>query len=732
MNVSSTRKQLFALTTLLAGFTWPALGQRQPGDTTRTYDLREVIITATRSPAEKGRVPQKVQVITRQDLDLTAGQELTDVLKKNAALDIVQYPSLLAGVGIRGFSPQNGQLNQRSLLLMDGRPAGTTNLATVDMSSIERVEVLKGSASALYGSQAMGGVINLITRKSEGTIKTALSAEYGTYQTSRQGVNVGGSLTKKLNFDASFLYFRRAANYRTGRGNLFRNAMGNDQYVKFLPNGTSEEVSDRRADGDLREFSKLGYISGSLRMGYQLNEKWSVNVRGEGFRADDVQAPSDVAYGNSQPNTKDTDRLGGELSINGDLGNHQLLFKAYTAGEKTGYYNINSGGVPIPPYLSYQSENNWYGFQVRDAIRLREHGITLGADYTHAATLSHIFQSNGTESAPYAPNYALASTAVYAQGQLNFLGDRLAVNPGLRYDLIQYIVKQTPLLDTYTAGQKTNPFLSPSLGIKATLTEVLSVYTNVGRAFVTPDAFNVAGFSQSKMGDQEVAITRGNPDLKNENAISWDAGIRFNQRKSGLSAELTYFSTWVKDRITQQTTRPSALELTENGNIIKSYTTYINADKAEIRGMEAELAYDLGALNDYRYSLRLFANATSIGSAKEITVNAATGTETERDIFNVSTFNAGYGIAYDDLKAMKIRLSGRYVGYRRDTDYTDAAYPEIRYPALMVLDIVASYTLAQQHTLGLFVNNLTDENYYEKRGFNMPGRTVSLRYTVRF
>jgi vitamin B12 transporter len=188
----------------------------------------------------------------------------------------------------------------------------------------------------------------------------------------------------------------------------------------------------------------------------------------------------------------------------------------------------------------------------------------------------------------------------------------------------------------------------------------------------------------------------------------------------------------VKDRITRQTTPVSALEKTENGDVIKSYTSYINANKADIQGMEAELAYDLGALSDYHYSLRLFANATSIGRAKEITVNATTGTETERDILNVSTFNAGYGMEYDDLKAMRVRLSGRYVGYRRDTDFTDAAYPEIRYPAFMVLDLVASYTLVQHHTLSLFVNNLTDENYYEKRGFNLPGRTVSFRYTVNF
>jgi vitamin B12 transporter len=725
-------QKLFTTSLLLALLASVAQAQDNRVDTAKVYDLKEVVISATRSPMEKGKVPQKVEVISRKDMELTAGQEFTDLLKKNASVDIIQYPSLLSGVGIRGFRPQTGSLNQRSLLLVDGRPAGTTNLATLDMNSIERVEVLKGPASALYGSQAVGGVINLITRKSQGKIGTTLFAEYGTYQTLNAGANVGGSLTKKLNFDASFHYFRRNQNYKTGSGNLFRNAMGNDKYVKYLFGGASEEISDRRADGDRREYSQLGYYTGSLRLGYLLNDKWSVNVRGEGFIADDVQAPSDVAFGNTQPNTKDTERANGEVSVTGNLNGHQLLVKGYLAGERTKNYNINSNGSPIPPYLSYQSEQSWYGFQVRDAIRLGAHGLTVGADYTNASNGSRSFLQNGTESAPFSPNFALASTAVYAQGQFNFFNNRLTVSPGLRYDLIHYIGKQTPLLDSYRADQKTNPFVSPSLGIKMLIAEPLSVYANVGRAFVTPDAFNVAGFSQSGTGTGRVAITQGNPNLKNENSISWDAGIRYSERQIGLSAEFTYFSTYVKDRITRQTTNPTTVERTAQGDTIRSRTTYVNANKGEIRGLEGELTYDLGALSDYRYSLRIFANATSIIRAQEITVNTTTGAETRRDIANVASFNTSYGIEYDDQKAFRLRLSGRYVGHRKDTDFNDPDFPEIRYPAFMLLDLVASYTLTGHHTVGLYVNNLTDENYYEKRGFNMPGRTVSVRYTVRF
>ena len=96
--------------------------------------------------------------------------DLTDVLKKNAGVDVVQYSGALSGIGIRGFRPQFSGINKRSLLLIDGRPSGVTNLATLLLDNVERIEVLKGAASAVYGSSAMGGVVNVITRQSRGKI----------------------------------------------------------------------------------------------------------------------------------------------------------------------------------------------------------------------------------------------------------------------------------------------------------------------------------------------------------------------------------------------------------------------------------------------------------------------------------------------------------------------------------------------------------------------------------
>ena len=74
------------------------------------------------------------------------------ILKKNSSIDVIDYPGVLSGIGIRGFRPEFSGITKHSLILIDGRPAGATNLATILKDNVERIEVLKGPASALYGA----------------------------------------------------------------------------------------------------------------------------------------------------------------------------------------------------------------------------------------------------------------------------------------------------------------------------------------------------------------------------------------------------------------------------------------------------------------------------------------------------------------------------------------------------------------------------------------------------
>ncbi|MGY0037035.1 hypothetical protein [Pedobacter sp. NJ-S-72] len=162
-------------------------------------------------------------------------------------------------------------------------------------------------------------------------------------------------------------------------------------------------------------------------MGYQFDANWRLDVRGERFAAKNVESPSDIFFGNGQPSTKDIERHNEEATISGNIDQHHLTLKGYTSQEN----NLNNTLLPVngllAPYASYKSSTSWKGIQAKDAYQLGNHSLVFGLDYSNASTSSQSFNSDGSESAPYSPNYTLSSAAGYIQGQFNFLDNKLVI-----------------------------------------------------------------------------------------------------------------------------------------------------------------------------------------------------------------------------------------------------------------------------------------------------------------
>lgn len=705
----------------------PAFAQDNAADSSGRKLLDPVVVTATRFETKKETIAQKLDFISKEDIQMTPANDLTDIVRKTAAVDVIQYPNLSSGIGIRGFRPQFSGLNQRTLLLIDGRPAGATNLSQINLNGVERIEVLKGPASSLYGSQAMGGVINVITRRSKGAPGGDAYVEYGSFKTVQAGLNAGGNITSKLDYDLSFNYLERSKNYKIGEDNWLRDAFGYQHARKKYTDRPMVQTDETIGDGNRRPFTKLHYFSGALRMGYQINDHWRVDVRGEQFQAKDVESPGELSSGSTEASTKDVDRQATEVSLTGQLGRHKPGVKIYASEENTKNYTQNVSGKAVVPFRSAQGHNAWRGIQVKDVWKIGRHSVILGYDYLNASTNSRRWTNDTTERAPTQPEYALISSAFYSQALLNW--GKLTLQPGIRFDQITFDVRETPLLPTYRAGKKTTPFTSPSIGITYAIRPSLRAKANIGRAFVTTDAYSVAGYNEVRDSKGRIAVTAGNPNLKNESSLSWDLGIDLNKPKSGLTANVTFYSTKVDNRIAKVIDVVN--EPLGNGDVIISRATFVNAADAKITGLETEVAYDFGARSDYRYSLKAFWNGNSIIRAKELIV-ATDGSAVRRDIQNVAKNTFNFGLAYDNLKWLQLRLSGRAVGTRTDIDYTDPINPEIDYPRYMALDFTAQFNVAGGHTIALKINNLTDENYYEKRGYNLPGRAVSVRYRKSF
>jgi len=680
----------------------------------------EIVVQASRSQARLKDIPRKVEIVTAEDIEALAPKDATELLKKTAGVDIIEYPGVLAGVSVRGFTPKFSGLDQYVNYLIDGRPAGVTNLATIDMSTIERVEVIKGPSSSLYGSQAMGGTINFITKRSKGEVKGHAEFSYSSFNTLDGRFNTGGSLTDKLDFDLGGRSFNQNDDYDIGSNTIISDP--------------GEELLEQ----DVESMRNTSYAtnSASLRLGYDIAENLRLETRGEIYQANGVRTPGSVwaVYGHGQ---KNLDRQTIDFSFTGEVGKHSFKVKPYWAVEENKYFK-DQGNID---YTSSTSQTEWLGLQMQDVISIGEQRITAGLDYNRADVEAHSYSSDSTEKAPYRPNQRLSTVGLFSEISLYLLDNRLITNLGGRFDIISYKLKETPYFDNskLDSDSETYTNFNPSLSAQFRLLPEFKVHGSVGRAFVTPSPYQKAGNYVNSNGVE----TRGNGDLDPQSSVTFDIGLTYDN-SSGFRADVTYFNTAWDNFIEEYEETERTIVGTDT--TATSYKTFKNVDDAELQGLEFELSYDFGALHDFDYSLRLFANFTHQLVAEKTEVEVIDTGEEEMEVSVTSDLtyvrkNRGsFGIEYDDYELFSARVTARYMGNRYERNWF-YYYPQARptltdavleHPASLVFDITATMKLNHTSSLTVFSKNLLDENYTEKDGYNMPGRSIGVRYAVNF
>jgi len=219
----------------------------------------EVVITATRFEDSKRNLPVGVTLITREDIENSASTNLGDILAQYGLLQIRD----LAGtynpqVDLRGFGITG---DQNTLILVDGLRLSESELESAQISAIpleaiERIEIVRGSGTVLYGANATAGTINIITRRSKaGETRGRALARYGSFQTKEgriagdsQGETFGGALavsgidTQGYRFNSNYQEASAAgrldADWRSGRASL---KLGADQQRQRLPGALTEQ-----------------------------------------------------------------------------------------------------------------------------------------------------------------------------------------------------------------------------------------------------------------------------------------------------------------------------------------------------------------------------------------------------------------------------------------------------------------------------------------------------------
>ncbi len=706
-------------------------------------------VNVMRLEVEPEKLPQKIEIIDELDLALTPAQDITDVLKKNASIDVIQYPGLLSGVGIRGFRPSFAGINQRTLTLIDGRPSGATNLASLQPYNIERIEVVKGPVSALYGPQAMGGVINIVPKRSTGDIKTQLKLKAGSYETFEAVAHSGGSIVKYLSFDFSGMVYDQGKDFRIG-SNYSLSKLNDEKYpgtaTHILANGDSADVKDDIGAGTIRHYTKYDKHDFSLRLGTALlDDRLTIDVRGEMFGADAVETPSDIAHGDGG-GMKGFYRNDEETVIRGDFGLNKFKLLQYWAKESSQNYEDFAYGDTM--YTSYSSGTEWMGFQAKDDIHIPTGDfilnpvVTLGFDFNTAEAWSRRWEDANTEVAPYSPNSRQKDLGIYTQ-LFGDLKDGLATaTVGLRFDVITAEILESEFFPNNSAREESFNVFSPSYGLTFSPLKLasgvedysLTLYHNLGKGFIPQSARNLAGYSVGKPDTSgRVQIVRGNPELEPEQNITVDGGVRAGIKTIGLDMSIGFYRTTVENFVqSSQDSVPPGMTAIYNGveYPVAAIITYENNDNlTTMAGLEWDLEWNILRLFDRPDKFAIGTNGHAVLVSENVT---ATDTS---EVFNVRNPNFSVSLNYDDARRISARLQTRFSGKQKDTDWSYAGgypYPDIIYAPFLVTDFSLRVKVNEHHTVGASVANITDENYYEKRGYNQPGRTFGLDYELSF
>jgi vitamin B12 transporter len=203
-------------------------------------NLEEVIVTANKIEQKQNTTGKVVTVITAAQLNAHAGQTVAQVLSEQAGLHL---PGALSNPGTVPSIYMRGASSGRTLILIDGAPVGDPSMISnefdlnlIPLAQIERIEILKGSQSTLYGSDAIGGVINIITKKKAGSFVNVASST-GTYGNKTNQIAFNGSVAK-INYTLGFENQRSdgfsAAIDKNNTGNFDRDGYKNNSWFTKL------------------------------------------------------------------------------------------------------------------------------------------------------------------------------------------------------------------------------------------------------------------------------------------------------------------------------------------------------------------------------------------------------------------------------------------------------------------------------------------------------------------
>jgi vitamin B12 transporter len=672
-----------------------------------------LVVTSSRAHEGLARVTQSVTVVTAEDIEALGSRSLADVMKSVPGVNV-------EAVGREGAQTSlfsRGGESDYNLVLIDGvrvnLSGGAFDFSRVAAGEIERVEVVRGAQSALYGSDAMGAVVQVITRRAAATDapRVAGSLEAGSFKSLRGDVRLLGSARQRIDYVAGVSARRTDGAFADilPQDDTFDQAAFDGAVGGSLGARASVRTGLRYSTA---QGTSIGQISYGIRNTGSDSETrdfhWYVNVNhSAGAR---YTGAATVNYFRANNESSDT---GGDAVVNvyallsGSIGaifpDGPRLVRLLTGAE---YNSLLASPASIPSgQFLVNTPFGFADFPFNSLTRFRRPAFKYSGDVLwgrgHRITAGYEWER---ETNALVAAQELTNNAVFVQQQFGF-GDRWFATIGFRVD----------------DKSMSEAFFSPKLSVGGFLLPVrpglvssVKVFGNIGKGIKSPT------FSERFGG----SFADPNPELKVERARSIDLGVDVTLADQRVRASATAFDNRYRDQVEFRSTSPF---FAPDGE-----PDFINIAGSNAHGVELE-----GALQ------RPFGGVTAVVTYSYMPTKVISTTNGDQQfqpgqpLLRRPRHSGMFRVGYEQ-GPVSLNWDTRIVGQRHDSSFLSLATPSFTFteisfnPRYTVTGFGAEYRVDRRASIYVRADNIFDEEYESALGFPGTPRAavLGLRFTV--
>lgn len=698
-----------------------------------------ITVTATRSPSDPFEVPTFVTVIGEDDIEENLVDDIKDLIRFEPGVSVPTSPSRFdaafastgrdgnSGFNIRGLGGNRVLFQVDGVRVPDGFSFGPASFGRgdyVDLDLLRAVEIVRGPASALYGSDGLAGVVSFITKdpadflREDEDFGARVRVGYASADDSwSEGVSAAG---RWGDWSALVAYTRRDGHEQDNQGE--NNALNNTRTAPNPQDAESNSAMARLvfAPSDAHRFRLTAeYGDGSV-----VTEAYS------GRAAPPLVASSVLDLDGVDENERR--RVAVDYTFEGDGVLFDRAFAAayYQESSLSQFSDEDRNTSPDRTRLSTFDNDVWGAtlqFQNEFVSGPAQHTISFGGDYsltTQEGLRDGVTPPIG-ESFPTRPfpttEYELAG--VFLQDEISFMDGRVVFFPAVRYDAYSLDPQADPFYPLPTAGQS-DAHISPRFGVVAWPSQHVGVFFNYAQGFKAPSPSQVNNaFANPIFGYTSIP----NPDLGPETSEALELGVRLREvawAGADVRASAVAFGSWYEDFIEQVMVSGSFTPADP------AVFQFVNLGEVEIWGLEGRL--DANWENGVGLIM-----AVSFAEGDQSTGGVSAPLE------SVDPWKLVAGLTYDSPGGA---WGGQFIlthSAQKEEDRTAAG--NFRPDAFTIVDLTAYWRITDAATLRVGVFNATDETYWwwsDVRGLSsasvvrdawtQPGRNFSASISYRF